>query len=259
MNIFYKELKTAQKAAREGAKVILENTEKFDSPRVRSNDKGLVTAIDLAAEKAILQVLTTESDYGIISEESGISGKTSGLRWVIDPLDGTNNFARKVPLFGVSIALTDSKESLVGVINDPIHKKEYYAVKRGGAFCNGEKIKLPEFESSYLPMIFLNHGYTDLQREKHKFLTQALATDFNILKLGTTAIELCYVAAGAVDAFICVGDELWDFAAGVVIAQEAGCIFTDWQGNLWDGKTDHLLVSRPETHKILVEKIKEFQ
>ena len=84
-----------------------------------------------------------------------------------------------------------------------------------------------------------------------------MAFDFNILKLGTTAVELCYVANGSVDGFICSGDELWDFAAGIVIAREAGCIFTDWQGNPWDGKSNHLLISRKEIHKELVDRICE--
>ena len=77
--------------------------------------------------------------------------------------------------------------------------------------------------------------------------------------MGTTAIELCYISAGSVDGFICSGDELWDFAAGVVIAQEAGCIFTDWNGKVWDGKDNHLLIARPEIHTDLMEKIADLQ
>ncbi|GAB1450576.1 hypothetical protein MASR2M47_06320 [Draconibacterium sp.] len=86
-----------------------------------------------------------------------------------------------------------------------------------------------------------------------------MASDFNILKLGTTAVELCYIASGSVDAFICSGDELWDFAAGIVITQEAGCIFTDWQGNPWDGTHSHLLIARPEILDDLVNKIRDLQ
>jgi myo-inositol-1(or 4)-monophosphatase len=259
MTKYYNELQTAQKAAREAARVILENFGKSNESRVKGDAKGLVTATDLAAEKAILQVLRTESDFGVISEESGFSGKNTGPQWVIDPLDGTNNFARSVPLFGTSVGLMNGSESLVGVIIDPVHQKEYYATKGGDAFCNGEKIVLPKFDTGYIPMLFLNHGYSESQRAKYKQLTQALATEYNVLKLGSTVIELVLVATGSVDAFICVGDELWDFAAGIVIAQEAGCIFTDWQGNPWDGKTDHLLVSRPEIHETLVKKIRDIR
>jgi myo-inositol-1(or 4)-monophosphatase len=194
-----------------------------------------------------------------MSEESLNRQNITGPVWVVDPLDGTNNFARALPFFAVSVGLMDGNESLVGVIIDVVGNKEYSAVKGGGAFCNGEKIILPGFDSRYIPMVFLNHGYAEPDRAKFKNLAELLASDFNILKLGTTALELCYIASGAVDGFICSGDELWDFAAGIVIAQEAGCVFTDWQGNLWDGTHSHLLITRPEIHNDLVKKIRDLQ
>lgn len=254
-----KELEIALKAARAGAKVVLENFGKSKDSRVKGDSKGLVTATDLASENAILKVLSAESDYEIISEESGTLNRCCGPKWVVDPLDGTNNFARSLPFFAVSVGLMDWYESLVGVIIDPVNRKEYYAVKGGGAFCNGEKIILPGFDSRYIPMVFLNHGYAETDRAKFKKLSDLFASDYNILKLGTTALELCYIALGAADGFICSGDELWDFAAGIVIAQEAGCIFTDWKGNPWDGTHSHLLISRPEIQQSVIAQIKHLQ
>jgi myo-inositol-1(or 4)-monophosphatase len=248
-----KDLQIALKAARAASKIIIENFGKSKDSSVKGDAKGLVTATDLAAEKAILEILSTESDYEILSEESASFKKGIGLKWVVDPLDGTNNFARSIPLFAVSIGLMDGNESLVGVIIDPINQKEYYATKGGGAFCNGKKIVHPKFDTDYIPMLFLNHGYAEIDRAKFKELSKRLASNYNILKLGTTAVELCYIANGSVDGFICSGDELWDFAAGIVIAQEAGCVFTDWQGNPWDGKGNHLLISKPEIHEKLVK------
>jgi myo-inositol-1(or 4)-monophosphatase len=252
MNYLKTDLNIALEAARAAAQVIREGFEKSVDSRVKGDAKGLVTETDLKAEKVILDILSSKTNYGIISEESGLVEKSRGLKWVIDPLDGTNNFARSIPLFAVSIGLMDENESLLGVIIDPINNKEYYATKGGGAFCNGKKIIHPKFYTDYIPMLFLNHGYAEVDRAKFKELSKRLASDFNILKLGTTAVELCYIASGSVDAFICSGDELWDFAAGIVITQEAGCIFTDWQGNLWDGKGNNLLISKPEIHGELV-------
>ncbi len=254
-----KELEIALKAARAGAKVVFENFGKSKDSRVKGNAKGLVTATDLAAEKAILDILSAESDYTILSEESGSLKKDGGPVWVVDPLDGTNNFARSLPLFAVSVGLIEGNESLVGVIIDVVNNKEYYAVKGGGAFCNGEKIIHPKFDTEYIPMLFLNHGYAEVDRNKFKELSKLLASDFNTLKLGTTALELCYIASGSVDGFICSGDELWDFAAGIVIVQEAGCIFTDWQGKPWNGTHSHLLITRPEIHNDLVKIIEDLQ
>ena len=254
-----KELQIALKAARAGARVVFGNFGKSKDSQVKGNSKGLVTATDLAAEKAIIEILSSESNYEILSEESGTIYKKTGPKWVIDPLDGTNNFARSLPFFAVSVGLMNGNESLVGVIIDVVGQKEYCAVKGGGAFCNGEKIIRPKFDTEYIPMLFLNHGYPEVDRAKFKELSKRLVSDFNILKLGTTALELCYIASGAVDGFICSGDELWDFAAGIVIAQEAGCIFTDWKGNAWNGTHSHLLIARPEIHNHLVKKISALQ
>jgi myo-inositol-1(or 4)-monophosphatase len=250
-------LQIALKAARAGAKVVFENYGKSKDSRVKGNSKGLVTATDLAAEKAILEILRNESGYPILSEESASKIEMNGPVWVVDPLDGTNNFARSLPLFAVSVGLMEGNESLVGVIIDPVGQKEFYAVKGGGAFCNGEKIIHPKFDTDYIPMLFLNHGYPEVDRAKFKELSKRLASDFNIMKLGTTALELCYIASGSVDGFICSGDELWDFAAGIVITQESGCVFTDWQGKPWDGKNTHLLIARPEIHCDLVKIIQD--
>jgi myo-inositol-1(or 4)-monophosphatase len=254
-----KNQKIALKAARAGAKVVLENFGQSKYSRVKGDSKGLVTATDLAAEKAILDILRNESDYPVLSEESTTKIEMNGPVWVVDPLDGTNNFARSLPLFAVSVGLMDENESLLGVIIDPVNQKEYCAVKGGGTFCNGEKIAHPKFDTDYIPMLFLNHGYPEVDRSKFKELSKLLASNFNTLKLGTTALELCYIAAGSVDGFICSGDELWDFAAGIVITQEAGCIFTDWIGKPWNGTHSHLLIARPEIHETLVKLIRDLQ
>ncbi len=246
-------IKTALRAARAAAQIIEKNFYKTKISNVKDGYKGLVTETDLEADKAITDILKKDSDFPILSEESGLSENSNGPMWVIDPLDGTNNFSRSISIFGTSIGLMQGNESLAGVIIDPVHKKEYYAEKGKGSFCNGRKVELPPFSREYLPMIFLDHGYDESHRESFKKLTKNFASSHDILRLGSSAIELCMVALGAVDAFICVGDELWDFAAGMVITQEAGCIFTDWEGNPWDGKTSHLLVARPEIHAGIVD------
>ena len=168
MTDFSKDLQIALKAARAGAQIVFENFGKSKDSRVKGNSKGLVTATDLAAEKAIIEILISESDYEILSEESGTFHQNTGPKWVIDPLDGTNNFARSLPLFAVSVGLMEENESLVGVIIDPVNQKEYCAIKGGGAFCNGEKIIHPKFDTEYIPMLFLNHGYARLIEQNSK-------------------------------------------------------------------------------------------
>lgn len=252
-------LTVARKAAAAGAKVVSKRYGETSNARVKGEEKGLITDTDLEAENAILTILNSESTYGILSEESGYSGKSSGPKWVVDPIDGTSNFARALPFFAVSVALVDGNNFLVGVIVDVTQKKEFYAKKDGGAFLNDKKIVIPKFNKNFSPSLFLNHGYSETDRNRFKELAKKVALDFDTLKLGTTALELCYISEGLVDGFVCSGDELWDFAAGAVIATEAGYIFSDWKGNPWESPGKQLLFARPEIHKDLVEIIKDIQ
>lgn len=253
------DLEIAIKAAQIGAEIASRNFETHFDSRVKKNSKGLVTSADIEVEEAILSFLREHSEFSILSEESGHSGENTGPVWVVDPIDGTNNFAHELPFFAVSVGLMNGNDSLVGVIIDVVGGKVFSAQKGKGAFCNNRRIEHPPFSDEYIPTLFLNHGYAKTDREKFKELSKRLADHANILKLGTTALELCYVAKGAVDGFICSGDSIWDFAAGIVIASEAGCIFTDWKGEEWDGKGNHLLFAKPEIHKNLVSRIHDLQ
>jgi myo-inositol-1(or 4)-monophosphatase len=251
-------LNTGRMAAQAGAAVIREQFGQSNNSRVKAESQTLVTDTDIAAEKAIMEILSSHSDYGILSEESGLSGESKGPVWVIDPLDGTSNFARSVPVFAVSVALMHENKVVAGVIIDPVHQKEFYASAGGGAYLNG-RIMVQEDIVNAKPVVFVNHGHREADKKRFAEITNRLAFKFNQRKFGTTALELCYVATGNFDGFICSGDEIWDFAAGVLIASEAGCIFTDWQGNPWDGKSSYILVAKPAIHSELVDAIKDLQ
>ena len=252
MNQLSENLEIALKAARAGAEIVRERFGNIPKTRIKSDSETIVTDTDLAAEKAILKVLRENSDYGIISEESGQSGLTDGPQWVVDPLDGTSNFARGLPLFAVSVGLVHGSQSIVGAIIDPVLQDEYYAEKGAGAFCNGEELEMPAYRNDQGINIFLNHGSGNSDKQKCAKLNGKLCSDYRLRKLGTTALELCYLANGSFDGFICSGDELWDYAAGMVIATEAGCVFTDWNGDPWKRGEGHLLFARPEVHGELV-------
>src|SRR5690606_1717827 len=207
-----------------GADVIQKNYGIQQDVRLKIASQSLVTETDLAAEAAVLHVLNNESQYRILSEESGASGRGDGPVWVVDPLDGTSNFARSFPFFTTSLALVDDDEILAGVIIDPIHNNEYFAVKGGGAFCNDRPI-VQAIPLHPVPCLFLNHGSLPEDKLLYGELTRQLASTYNLRKPGATALELCSVAMGFFDGFICAGDEIWDYAAGAIIAEEAGSIF----------------------------------
>jgi myo-inositol-1(or 4)-monophosphatase len=255
MNNLSSDLSIALEAARAAAKVIRQRFGDSSNARVKGEAQGLVTDTDLAAEQAIFDVLKKHSSYNILSEESGLLRNEPGKKWVVDPLDGTSNFARGIPLFAVSIGLMEGNDFLAGVIIDPILQNEYCAEKGDGALLNGKRITIPALQPGFTPCIFLNHSYSETDRNHFIGMAKQLAVPYDTLKFGTTAVELCYLATGSADAFICSGDALWDFAAGVVIATEAGAVFTDWQGEKWNGENDKLLIARPEIHDSLVKQL----
>lgn len=258
MKNFTVELDIARKAAGAAAEVIRNQFGHPQDIRIKGDSNTLVTATDKAAETAILDVLRKESPFCILSEESGLSGAGKGPVWVVDPLDGTSNFARSLPLFAVSIALVEGPDILAGVITDPVHNREYFATKGGGAFFNGTSLTTAGMVHP-VPMVFLNHGSRPEDVRKCAAIINNLTSGYRTRKLGTTALELCYVAAGLFDGFICSGDELWDFAAGALIASEAGCRFTDWKGRPWDGTGNYILIARPAVHDTLLSVTRDLQ
>lgn len=254
----YHNLQIARKAAQAGAGVVSEHFGRSHEMRIKPGSKTLVTETDTASEAAILNVLNDHSGYGILSEECGLIGPKDGPLWIVDPLDGTSNFARSLPLFAISVALVDGAEILAGVIIDPVNGKEYYATKNGGAWCNGIRLNRQD-RGKIVPALFLNHGPRQEDKERFAGLAKIFSSVYSLRKLGTTALELCYVAAGTFDGFICTGDSIWDYAAGVLIAREAGCLFTDWNGREWDGESNYILVSDPEIHATILERITSLQ
>jgi myo-inositol-1(or 4)-monophosphatase len=164
MHDFSSDLSIALEAARAAAKLIRRRFGESSNARVKGEAQGLVTDTDLAAERAIFEVLKKHSSYNILSEESGLLRNEPGKKWVVDPLDGTSNFARGIPLFAVSIGLMEGNDFLAGVIIDPILQNEYCAEKGGGAFLNGKRISLPALQPDFTRCIFLNHSYSETDR-----------------------------------------------------------------------------------------------
>lgn len=259
MKGFSKNLPIALQAARAGASVIRENFGKSTAVRTKGDSGSLVTDTDLKAESAILEILTSCSSFPILSEESGLSEAGSGPKWVVDPLDGTTNFARSIPFFATAVALINESEIPLGVIIDPLRQNEFYAEEGKGAYFNHEKLILLRQKVNNSPVLFVNHGHKASDRTLYDKVTGRFSSSFELRKMGSSALELCYVANGSAHGFICSGDEIWDYAAGALIAQEAGCLFTDWTGKPWDGKNNFVLIASPEIHGQLVGQLADLQ
>ncbi|MDE5997148.1 MAG: inositol monophosphatase, partial [Muribaculaceae bacterium] len=165
-------------------------------------------------------------DHGIISEESGLDHEDREWRWVIDPLDGTTNFSMGLPPFCVSIALEHNKEALIGVVYAPYLKECFYAAKGYGAWLNGQAIHCSEKDEISKAVVATGMPY-DRNDNSDNNLAEISRMAFRvrgIRRMGSAAIDLCYTAAGFLDAYWELNLNRWDVAAGQLIATEAGAI-----------------------------------
>ena len=214
-------------------------------------EKGIVTRADQEAEEKILSILRAEYDYGVVAEESGTTQSQSEYYWVIDPLDGTTNYSRRIPYFCVSIALFKKDEAVAAVIYQPI-TDEFFGAKKGkGSFINGTRLYKTQIHEPAL--IDCNKGRAKEAKEKYvKILKNLLETYTDTVLFGASALELAYLADDRLDCFITYGDELYDVAAGILIAQEAGCKVSKWNGSPWQPEDEDLLVAPPNFHGKLI-------
>ena len=196
----------------------------------------LVTDVDQASEQLIVQRIQSRfPDHQILSEESGalfVSGSGSGYRWIIDPLDGTTNFAHGYPFFCVSIGVEVDGVSRLGVVYAPILDELFVAELGAGAFLNGRKIVVSATDRLIRALLATGFNYdrslahANLPNwERLLDRTQALRRD------GSSALNLCYVAAGRFDGYWEIGLKPWDAAAGTLMVREAGGTVTDFSGN----------------------------
>ena len=218
----------------------------------------LVTEADQAAEDLIAKRLRTLCpEHDLLCEEGSV-GATSGAayRWVVDPLDGTTNFAHGLPTFAVSIALEDAGVPVVGVVYDPMRDELFVARKGGGATLNGAPIHVSLVDQLIASILVTGFSY-DFARRAHQaeiwrdFLTRVQA----IRQTGSAALNLCYIAAGRLDGYWERGLSPWDVAAGAVIVTEAGGIVTDMRGGQFRSSNREILASNGRLHSKLLDVI----
>jgi myo-inositol-1(or 4)-monophosphatase len=215
----------------------------------KSSDVDIVTQMDKAAEALIVSsILAERPSDGMIGEEGANRESTSGITWVIDPLDGTVNYFYGLPGWNVSIAAKDKDGVVVGVVFSPTINSTWWATRGGGSFHNGKKIKCRD--SSELSRALLATGFA-YESEKRTFQLQFINTLLpkmrDIRRVGAAAVDLSFVGAGNVDAYFESGLNEWDLAAGGLIAQEAGAIVTQHQV----GDHNFTLAAGPHLHQIL--------
>ncbi len=248
----YKEV--AIEASQKAGEILLQHFGKPNNIHFKK-DNSPVTIADTESEKLIISTITKDfPDHSILGEESGSTDNNSDFLWVIDPLDGTSNNSNKMPYFCISISLLHKKEPIVSVIYDPIHKDLFTACKGSGAYLNGEKLDLTQFEvpkTHYISLI-----YTRSKEEKgivNKIFTNLNPPQYRIRNMGAAALELAYVSAGKLQGVLINGNNPWDVCGGILLISEAGGIITDFSGIKWNFSSKNIIAGHPLIHKELLE------
>jgi myo-inositol-1(or 4)-monophosphatase len=249
---------TLIEAARAGAAEIVRF---FNNDFKVSNKEGinnLVTEADHAAEKAIMDVIKSAfPDHYILSEEAGDLKQDSNYKWIIDPIDGTVNFAHGIPLNCVSIAIEHHGEIIMGAVYNPHMNEFYFAEKGKGATLNDKPIRVSEETKVIKACLVTGFPYTYINMENgplqifQRFVTKGVP----VRRLGSAAIDLCWVAAGRFDGFYEHKLEAWDSAAGYLIVEEAGGKVTDHEGNKFSVYQHKVLATNGKIHDEMVEVI----
>ncbi|OLN22076.1 hypothetical protein BTO30_11315 [Domibacillus antri] len=188
--------------------------------------KDFVTEMDLQVEALIIgRIQAKYPDHRIFSEEAGVIGSVSEFEWVIDPIDGTINYSIGVPQYGVSIALTYKGDPIVGVISLPGLNETYWASKGGGAFKDGEPIRVRDVslaESFVSHSDFAKDGNKEANTQRLELLAKIVNDVYRVRIIGTAAVTLAYIAAGRWDAALYMSPAFYDIAAGQLLVTEAG-------------------------------------
>jgi myo-inositol-1(or 4)-monophosphatase len=243
-------------AAYKGAGVLLARLGRIESIREKGRN-DLVTDADTGAERIIIETIhRAYPEHGFLAEESG--GQAGGLEddcWIIDPLDGTTNYAHGLEIFSISLAFARDGDVLVGIVFDPLRGELFTAVSGGGARLNGRSIRVSEAARVAESLLVTGFPY-NIQSVADPVLTRfsnCLKAAQGMRRLGSAALDLCYVACGRFEGFWESYLKPWDTAAGVRILQEAGGRVTDFADHAYDGRNSlHMLATNGRIHQEMV-------
>ena len=217
---------------------------------------SLVTETDKAAEKLIIKIIHKQfPTHSILAEESGVTEKSASHKWVIDPLDGTTNFAHDYPQACVSIGYEQEGTILMGGIYNPFHEELFFAEKGKGAFLNRKRIHVSKAETLSRSLLVTGFPYDRTERPDYylKYVKQFLQKTQGLRRLGSSALDLCYVACGRFDGYWEMKLNAWDVAAGTLIVREAGGRVTDIKGEEHSIYGDELIATNSLIHKEMLE------
>ena len=217
---------------------------------------NLVTEADHASEKAILDVIKEAfPDHHILSEEVGEIVMDSNYKWIIDPIDGTVNFAHGIPLCCVSIGVEHEGKMILGAVYNPSYNEMYMAEKNLGATLNDKSIRVSEKTTVLNSCLVTGFPYTylDIPNGPIEIFSRLIRKGIPVRRLGSAAIDLCWVACGRFDGFYEHKLQAWDSAAGFLMVEEAGGKVTDFKGEKYSPYQPHILATNGIIHDEMLE------
>jgi myo-inositol-1(or 4)-monophosphatase len=250
-----KEIQVARQAARE-AGIVLKGLFGQVSQIEKKGEIDLVTEADLQSEKVILDILTRQFPQdSILAEEAGGFDHLSNRLWIVDPLDGTTNFAHRFPVFAISIALEIENELVLGLVNSPCTNEQFEAVKGEGASLNKKPIRVSQTKTLKDSLLVTGFPY-DVYENPHRVIElfqKMIVRAQGIRRPGSAVIDLCYVAAGIFEGFWEERLEPWDMAAGAIIVSEAGGKVTTYKGEPFTPHLKSIVAANPHIHEAMLD------
>ncbi len=247
-------VRTAIAAARDAGELLVRRFRTGVAVKMKGA-ADIVTATDVEAQRKVVGRLRRAfPGHGILAEEGLDTRPGTEWRWIVDPLDGTKNFARGIPTFCVSIAAEYRGRVELGVVNDPVHGELFVAVRGQGAWCNGKPIRVSDVGS--LRAAFMATG---CPHRVGRYLESIMATfgrfavrSLGVRDRGAGALDLCYVACGRLDGYWELDQSPWDIAAGGLIVEEAGGRMSDFRGGPFDIYGGETVASNTRLHARMI-------
>ena len=256
----------ALRAARRAGELIVRASDDLERVKVRNKSANdFVSEVDEQAEKEIIrQLRRAYPDHAFLGEESGREGpEDADYVWVIDPLDGTTNFLRGIPHYGVSIACLHRGRVEHGVIVDPVRREEFVASRGRGAQLNGHRIRVSNLAGLDGALLGTGIPFKGHEDEHLLVIDDTLATlagqCAGIRRAGAASLDLAYVAAGRLDAFWELGLSVWDMAAGVLLIREAGGLVTDIDGSDNYLDSGNIACGNPKCFKAVLQAVRKLR
>lgn len=233
----------------------------FNHPSLKTSLKDggvndLVTEADHASDKAIIEIITANyPDHFILSEETGNVPSSSEYKWIIDPIDGTINFAQGIPICCVSIGIEKAGEMVMGAVVAPFLGEWYFAEKGKGAFLNDQLISVSKQSQVLKSCLVTGFPYTYVNAANGPLdvFSRLVRKGVPVRRLGSAAIDLCWVAAGRFDGFYEHKLNAWDSAAGYLLVEEAGGRVTDFDGNKYNPYQPQICATNGHLHQELLQ------